>query len=197
MVIGALIATGGDLSFDLYGYSLAAINCFVTAWYLVSINEATTETGLSTLGLMYYNNLLSLPMVFVIVIFTEWNIVTQYPHLFDLGFLTVVFISAVEAFLLNYFLFLCSNINSPLATSITGQIKNIVSTLFGLMAFGGVLITPLLALGLAISTSGAAWYAYLKYRVQVELLKKQETNSNNNLNSVDIEIGKNTHRSRQ
>lgn len=37
MVFGAMVAGWGDLTFDLYGYILTALNCVVTAWYLVLI----------------------------------------------------------------------------------------------------------------------------------------------------------------
>lgn len=71
--------------------------------------------------------------------------------------------SSVHAFLLNWLIFLCSTINSPLTTSITGQIKNIVTTLLGFCLFGGIAIGWEGIIGLILSTAASLWYAYLKY----------------------------------
>ena len=93
----------------------------------------------------------------------------------------------MQAFLLNYFLFLCSTVNSPLATSITGnlttnkhkqtkicvgQLKSILQTIFGLFTFGGVTLTFSLSVGLLTSTMGGIWYGYIKYAEQANTQKK-------------------------
>jgi len=123
MVVGAMIGGWGDLTFDLYGYFLTILNCFVTALYLILIAKKSKETGLNTFGLMFYNNLLSLPVVAIVVILTEWDVLVSYDRWGDLGFHFFFWMSAFQAFALNYFVFLCSTVNSPLTTSITGQLK--------------------------------------------------------------------------
>jgi len=172
MVVGALIAGWGDLSFDPWGYFLTGLNCVVTALYLVEIAKKSKETGLNTFGLMFYNNLLSIPALFIIVYVTEYHIIVDYKQWTSLGFHFCFFMSAVQAFLLNYFMFLCSTINSPLTTSITGQLKSILQTLVGLFTFGGVQITQSLGLGLLVSTAGGIWYGYIKYAEQIVASKR-------------------------
>jgi solute carrier family 35 protein len=71
--------------------------------------------------------------------------------------------SSVHAFLLNWLIFLCSTINSPLTTSITGQIKNIATTLLGFILFGGISIGYDGIIGLILSSVASVWYAYIKY----------------------------------
>lgn len=39
MVLGAMIASWGDLELNFTGYFWTGINCAVTAWYLVLINS--------------------------------------------------------------------------------------------------------------------------------------------------------------
>lgn len=56
MIFGAMIAGAGDLTFHLLGYVLTALNCLVTALYLVYIPKKREETGLNGFGLMFYNN---------------------------------------------------------------------------------------------------------------------------------------------
>jgi hypothetical protein len=99
--------------------------------------------------------------------------------------------SLALAFLLNYFVFLCSIMNSPLTTSITGerstlfffllhelttdtgQLKNILSTVLGLFLFGGVVLTPSLTVGLLMSTIAGCWYGYVKYEEKMEAVKRE------------------------
>jgi len=163
MVIGAMVASWGDITFDPWGYTLTALNCIVTASYLVLISKKSKETKLDTFGLMYYNNVLSLPMVALIVMFTEWDVLMKFPLWWDWGFQVCFWMSSIQAFLLNYFVFLCSTLNSPLTTSITGQLKSIISTLLGLFMFGGVQLNLLMSVGLTMSSLGGIWYGQIKY----------------------------------
>ena len=142
--------------------------------------------------MMLYNNVLSIPIVIVIVVVFELRQVLEYPYLFDIGFLVRLSCylishyqfaymgSAVQAFLLNYFIFLCSTINSPLTTSVTGanflkfdliaagQIKAIAGTFFGLVILNSdVTITALLMIGLTVSSVGSLYYGYVKYQQTV------------------------------
>jgi len=182
MVLGAVIAGWGDIEFDLYGYFLTALNCLITAAYLVLIAKKSKETGLNTFGLMFYNNLLSLPVIALLVLFTEWDLLVAYDQWSSLGFHFVFFMSALQAFALNYFVFLCSTLNSPLTTSITGQIKSILQTIVGLFTFGGVILTTSLIFGLFMSTVGGIWYGYVKYIEQTV-----QSKSKVDKNIVDLE----------
>jgi solute carrier family 35 protein len=121
--------------------------------------------------MMFYNNMMSIPLIVVLVFFLELNSVLHYPRLFELGFIICFAMSAVQAFLLNYFIFLCSTVNSPLTTSITGQIKAVASSVIGLFLFGDVTITLLLLLGLLISTIGSVYYGVIKYQQQIAAKK--------------------------
>jgi len=162
MVIGATIAGVGDLTFDPIGYFLVMVNCVFTALYLVYIPKTSSETKLNEIGLMFYNNLISIPFVIFLTAIVEWNGLIQYPYYSDYSFWICFVMSSVHAFVLNYFIFLCSNINSPLTTSITGQLKNIFTTLIGLFLFGDVTLSTLLLVGLILSTIASVWYGYIK-----------------------------------
>jgi hypothetical protein len=167
MVFGAVIAGWGDLEFHLLGYVLIFINCVFTAWYLLAIKKAKDETGLNTFGFMFYNNLFSLPLFAVIVLVTEAQSVIHFPYWTDPGFLFCFLMSSIQAFFLNYFIFLCSIVNSPLTTSITGQLKNILTTIFGFFLFGGIKWTVSTAIGLTLSSVAGVWYGYIKHMQMV------------------------------
>jgi len=177
MVFGATVAGWGDLEFDLYGYFLTLVNCVVTALYLILIAKTSSETKLSTFSLMFYNNVLSLPFVVLVVLAMEWDTLVKFPLWYDTGFQICFIMSSVQAFLLNYFMFLCSTINSPLTTSITGQLKNIIQTVLGLFLFGGVPITLLLSVGLTISSVAGVWYGHVKYQEQAASVAAKERDS--------------------
>lgn len=184
MVLGAMIASFGDIMFDLWGYFLVGLNCATTAWYLVLIAKKQKETGLDSFGLMFYNNIFSIPIISVLVYLSEYDMLVKYDNWSNFGFQVTFLGSCVLAFALNYFVFLCSIVNSPLATSITGQLKSIVSTLLGLILFGGVIMTANLALGLGISTIGGIWYGKVKYIEQISRLPSTSIQ-----NTVDLEKG--------
>jgi len=168
MVFGALIASAGDLSFDFWGYCLVVLNCGTTAWYLVLITKKQQETKLDSFGLMFYNNMFSIPVLLCTVWFIETDVLYSFKQWHSAGFQIVFFMSCLLAFALNYFVFLCSIVNSPLATSIAGQLKSIISTLLGLVMFGGVVLTISLSIGLGISTIGGLWYGKVKYDEQIQ-----------------------------
>jgi len=51
---------------------------------------------------------------------------------------------------------------SPMATSVTGNTKDILATIIGLFAFGDVVPTVNLIVGLIVSLIGAMLYSYSK-----------------------------------
>eukprot|EP01133_Synstelium_polycarpum_P015026 gene15026-17773_t len=152
MVVGAMIAGWGDVTFDFVGSLYIFFNCIVTAGYLIYISKKSKETGLNTFGLMFYCNILSIPFTAALTWATEAEGIINYAGYGDIGFQFCFLMSSVQAFMLNYFIFLCSTFNSPLTTSITGQIKSFLQTIIGLFAFGDVVMTLTLIYGLALST---------------------------------------------
>lgn len=85
--------------------------------------------------------------------------------------------SSIQAFLLNYTIFLCSTYNSPLVTSVTGQIKAVVQTIGGLFLFGAVPLTLPLIIGLLLGTFASFWYTQIKYYQQIISEKKYKTST--------------------
>ena len=172
MVAGAVVAYMGDLTFSFEGYALTILSCVACAAYLVCIRFTKERTQSGEFEMMLYNNILSIPFVLFLVLGLELDGLLNFQHWLDISFLLCLFMSALLAFLLNYFMFLCSNVNSPLTTSVTGQVKAILSVFFGLFFFGDVIITPLLLTGLGITSVGSIYYAIIKYRQTQNELKQ-------------------------
>ena len=60
---------------------------------------------------------------------------------------------------INHSTFVCTRYNDPLTTSVAGNLKNVIMTFVGALAFGDFVFHPWNAIGLAISMAGAVWYA--------------------------------------
>jgi solute carrier family 35 protein len=164
MIFGAMIAGIYDFDYSAIGYFLVAWNCVFTAAYLLYISKLGKSSGLNTFGLMWYNNVQSLPIVIGICWLNgDFAEVASYPFLWDWDFLLCFVFQSALAFLLNYSIFLCTNVNSALATSVTGQIKNIATTAVGYFTFGDVTYNFLNVLGLLIGVVASSWYSLLKF----------------------------------
>jgi len=163
MILGAMLAGAFDLDFSLVGYVLVGLNCVFTAAYLLLIAKLGKSSGLNSFGLMFYNNAQSLPLVLLIcAVNGDFDEVGSYDYLLDPSFLLCFLFQSALAFLLNYSIFLCTQINSALATSVTGQMKNIVTTAVGYVAFGDVTFsawnTVGVVLGVVARSATVAWH---------------------------------------
>jgi len=163
MVLGALIAGITDMTFDLTGYMFALSSCFFQALYLVMVKKNTTDVG--PVEMLFYNCTLSIPFVFGLVVFLdEINYVRNFELLHDPGFRTYFLLSVAIGAFLNFFIFYCTSVNSPLTTSITGQAKNVLTTILGVLIFNDLVIQPINILGLCINGLGGVWYTFLKLK---------------------------------
>lgn len=117
-----------------YVYITACI--LSTAAYLLLMRKLRDTTSLNEMSLLYYNNILGLPLMagWLVLGTDELGHVFGYEHLLDPKFLLCLLFSASQAFVLNMCIFRCTSINSPLATSVTGQIKDIATTSLGACA---------------------------------------------------------------
>ncbi|KAL3498251.1 hypothetical protein ACH5RR_040983 [Cinchona calisaya] len=170
---GVIIAALGDFSFDLFGYSMALTSVFFQTMYLVLVERSGAEDGLSSIEILLYNSLLSLPFLLFLIIATG-----EFPSSLSLIFakstslLVLVLLSLVMGIVLNYTMFLCTIVNSALTTTIVGVLKGVGSTTFGFILLGGVQVHTLNITGLIINTTGGMWYSYAKYQQKKSKLLK-------------------------
>jgi len=165
LITGAIIAGYNDLYFDLVGYSVVLLNNLATTGYLQQTKDVKEE--LSSFGLLFYNSMISLPILFIWAHFTnEFNYVYNFEQL-NSGFFQLFFVLAgVMAFALNITTAWCTQTNGPLTTSVTGQTKNLVTTVVGALVFDDFSYNHLLAAGIVVSITGSFLYAYIKYRAK-------------------------------
>ncbi|KAL6544239.1 UDP-galactose/UDP-glucose transporter 7 [Orobanche gracilis] len=164
---GVLIAALGDFSFDLFGYGMAFTSVFFQTMYLVLVEKSGAEDGLSSVEIMFYNSVLSLPFLLFLIIATG-----EFPNSMSilfakstlLPFSVLLLLSLVMGIVLNYTMFLCTIVNSALTTTIVGVLKGVGSTTLGFFLLGGVEVHALNVTGLVINTAGGVWYTFAKYQ---------------------------------
>eukprot|EP01114_Cavostelium_apophysatum_P012999 TRINITY_DN305_c0_g1_i4.p1 TRINITY_DN305_c0_g1~~TRINITY_DN305_c0_g1_i4.p1 ORF type:complete len:326 (+),score=41.29 TRINITY_DN305_c0_g1_i4:153-1130(+) len=164
IVCGAIVAGMGDLSFDPYSYAMALLSCCAQAGYLIWVAKSGAENGLNNFGLLYYNSLLAIPFVSLFVLLNnELPSVIAYPHITSFNFEVCFLLNLLLGCLLNYSMFLCTTVNSPLTTTVVGQLKNVLSVLLGFFLLGGVKFNTVNVAGLFLNCLGGVYYSYVKY----------------------------------
>jgi len=166
--VGALIAGANDLNADFLGYFFIILNNVFTAIHFQLVKaESEKNPELDAASQSFYVSLLTIPALMLMCFFFEDPSVLQ---IYDKqqGFLLYFVLSAVMGCVLTFSQNLCTMVNSPLATSITGNVKDIASTLLGLLLFPDVHINLWLCVGLVISLSGAMVYSYSRLKEQLD-----------------------------
>ncbi len=79
---------------------------------------------------------------------------------FKMLFAVVIFMGCF----LNYLLFLCTNLNSALTTTVVGTLKSTLQTIIGLFTFGGIDLNIFTVSGMLINTFGGFLYSFAKYQ---------------------------------
>lgn len=182
--VGVIIAALGDFSSDLFGYGMALTSVFFQTMYLVLVEKSGVEDGHSSVELMFYNAILSLPFLLFLIIATgelPHSLSVLYEKAHSLPFLVIVILSLVMSIALNFTMFLCTIVNSALTTTIVGVLKGVGSTTLGFILLGGVQIHALNVTGLIINTAGGVWYSYAKYQQKKRMPRKviSDTESHN------------------
>jgi hypothetical protein len=77
----------------------------------------------STTGMLFYNSMLSLPMLFgAVIVKGELTHMAEYPLLWHRTFQLVLLASSALGLTINHSTFVCTRINEPLMTSVAGAL---------------------------------------------------------------------------
>jgi solute carrier family 35 protein len=162
IVAGTLLAGWDTLSSDLRGYTVTMVNNLCTAASSVAQKQFSDSTKLGALGTLYYTSLTALPICVALGLATgEVATLAAFEHVAEPRFWAGFSVSLALGPLLTYSSILCTTYNSPLAMSITGNVKDLASTMLGAVLFPGFEATAKNVGGLAITFVGAGLYSYI------------------------------------
>ncbi|XP_054807649.1 UDP-N-acetylglucosamine transporter UGNT1-like [Prosopis cineraria] len=165
IIAGAFVAGARDLAFDAYSYSVVFLANICTAVYLSSISRIGKSSGLNTFGLMWCNGVICGPILLIwSSIRGDLQTTLNFPYLYDHGFQAVMLLSCFLAFLINYFVFLNTTLNSALTQTICGNLKDLFTIGFGWLIFGGLPFDLLNVVGQSLGFLGSGLYAFCKLK---------------------------------
>lgn len=180
MIFGAAVAAAGDFQTDLVAYCFVLANDVFTALQGVVLRKKMDEKEvLGTHGLMFYNNLFSLPIALLTIYLNgETASITNYDRWHSGTFLAALLLSGVMGFVLNFALYLCTKVNSPLTATVIGCLKNVLTSYLG-MLLRDYSYTHLSFIGVNISVVGSLIYNHAEYKKIVERAAQQNKEKNN------------------
>ncbi len=162
-VLGALIAGYDSLGADLVGYMWTLGNNAATAASWSATKRFSDECRVKGFGLTFYNALVALPMCVAGAVLTgEVAYLASYPHLTSPDFLAALLAASALGVGMNYVVFLCTTSTSPLATAVTGNVKDILATVLGAWLFGDFVPTAPRILGILVSFLGSGVFSAAK-----------------------------------
>ncbi|OMJ67593.1 hypothetical protein SteCoe_35206 [Stentor coeruleus] len=159
--LGALIAGYNDLTSDAFGFIIVFLANLMNALLLLQIRYAKERVfSLKSFKQVYICSLISIPYTIILYFTAEEYVsvgLSPYSHTWELYF-AIVFAGVLGVFC-NFLLFKCANEISPMATSVTGNAKDFISMLIGLVAFKDVNPNFLFMFGIFVSFLGAMIYS--------------------------------------
>eukprot|EP00188_Purpureofilum_apyrenoidigerum_P003639 Plantae.Rhodophyta-Purpureofilum_apyrenoidigerum.ctg3868.p1 GENE.Plantae.Rhodophyta-Purpureofilum_apyrenoidigerum.ctg3868~~Plantae.Rhodophyta-Purpureofilum_apyrenoidigerum.ctg3868.p1 ORF type:complete len:304 (-),score=34.30 Plantae.Rhodophyta-Purpureofilum_apyrenoidigerum.ctg3868:149-1060(-) len=170
IVLGALVAGSKDLVFDLQGYIWSMAANLSTSLYIVFIKQAQNTSNYSTLELLWFNSLLSWPVLFGLNVYTK-QLFSAYETLnlgdHDAIFYLNLLASAMLGFFINHATFYNTAASSPLTHTVMSQLKDVCLLLIGFFMFDRRVTSRGTLLGALISFGGSLMYALVKYQERV------------------------------
>ena len=166
MILGAVLAALNDLDFSFAGYVWQAANCVATSTYVLYLKHATQTIDVSKFGLVFYNNLLSLPLLLAIAFaHGEFGVLVDARDrgAINLNFFLVNAFAGTLGMFLNVASVWCVSATSATTYAVVGALNKVPSTFLGWLLFQTI-ITKKMGIYIAVSLAGGFIYSYEKMR---------------------------------
>lgn len=148
MVLSSVIACYGDSSsaatpadaYELYiGYFWMFFNCFASATFVLYMRKRIKLTNFKDFDTMYYNNLLSIPILLVAsLVFEDWsptNLAKNFPEDNRPATIIALIFSGASSVGISYCLAWCVRVTSSTTYSMVGALNKLPIALSGLIFF--------------------------------------------------------------
>ncbi|KAI7859982.1 hypothetical protein BDC45DRAFT_495428 [Circinella umbellata] len=150
MVFSSIIAGWADVSETLseivtmdstfLGYFWMATNCFSSAAFVLYMRKRIKMTNFKDFDTVYYNNLLSIPILFIpSLIFEDWsaeNFARTFPVEVRSQMIYAMIFSGVSAFAMSYASAWCVRSTSSTTYSMVGALNKLPIAASGILFFG-------------------------------------------------------------
>ncbi|KAF5362539.1 hypothetical protein D9756_002558 [Leucocoprinus leucothites] len=155
------------------GYFWMLANCIASAAYVLSMRKRIKATGFSDWDSMYYNNLLSIPVLAVFSLLVEdWgseNLTRSFPPETRNFLLFAIAFSGAAAVGISYTTAWCVRVTSSTTYSMVGALNKLPVAASGMIFFGDPVTTG------SVSAVGVGFFAGILYAVAKNNQKKTET----------------------
>ncbi|TYZ58750.1 hypothetical protein PybrP1_011544 [[Pythium] brassicae (nom. inval.)] len=159
ITVGSVIAGGTDSTADPAGYALVLLQNVCSALSLTF----SKESALSPVELVLLNSAAGSVICALLALRFEVDAVLAFPRLSDPHFLATLAVMCCVCVLYQFSIVLCTLRNSALATSVTGNVKDLASTACGFLFFTDAPVRASNLAGVVLSLVGAYSFSYLKY----------------------------------
>lgn len=164
MILGAFLAAANDITFSAVGYFWMVMNCLCTAGYVLYMKHATKTVRLAKFGMVFYNNLLSLPILLGgAALRGEFAVLTRTEELHTMPYLTLSLYAGLVGFFLNLATLWCVSNNSATTYAVVGALNKIPLAVLGWFLFKTPITNKALVF-LSLSMCGGFLYTYTKLR---------------------------------
>ena len=122
--------------------------------------------ALNSFGLLFYNTIYSFPVLLLFMLMKSDELAQSlaFPEWSNGSFIAAFIMASVMGTILNYSIFVCTGVNSPLTTTVVGSLKNVLTAYLGILGLGGDYVFSWSNFaGLNLSIIGSLMYSYFKY----------------------------------
>jgi drug/metabolite transporter (DMT)-like permease len=167
---------------DSLGLLYTMLNNVLTAWSHTESKRFADKFNCHGFGIVLYNAVTALPLTLVgAVALGEWHYTfTTFEQRHNPQFWGSVAVASFMGVIITYIVFLCTTVNGPLVTSITGNAKDVLQTMLGAVLFHDFVPTVQNVAGIVMSFCGAGLFTWTKLRDALaagrrEALKKADS----------------------